>query len=192
MTPQPLPEPVRIISSNVLPVPKGFNEPAVENKQETLETLSGWDGNVKRTFFSTQEFPAINDVPLPVAEAADSGVCLVNGTNVFYLDIAPGFETPIHRTVSTDYIFVHSGTPTHLTPKRPFNVVDGKADITETEETVLKEGQLLVQRGQAHGWKNATDSWVRLLCFVVHAKETQVEVEVGEGKETKGLGEIWL
>jgi hypothetical protein len=60
MSAQPLPNVTRIISSNVLSLPAGFEEPAVENKKEVLEPLVGFGGNVRRTFIGTQEFPPTN------------------------------------------------------------------------------------------------------------------------------------
>jgi hypothetical protein len=47
---------------------------------------------------------------------------------------------------------VVSGTPTFVTPKGAFNIVDGKPQYNETEENELKVGDLIVQRGEMHSY----------------------------------------
>ncbi|KAI9155000.1 Cupin-domain-containing oxidoreductase virC [Paramyrothecium foliicola] len=189
MANQPLPNPVRLVSENVLPIPTGFSEPAIQTTREALEAVVSPDGGIRRTFLATQTFPSTNHGPLPVPTDPNFGISLPGGTSVFFLDLAPGFESPMHRTVSTDFLIVQSGTPTLITPKNPFNVVDGKADYGETVETVLSEGEVLVQRGQMHMWRNTTNKWVRFMAVILDANK----VNVGEETQAdKVLDECWL
>lgn len=53
-----------------------------------------------------------------------------------------------HRTTSTDYIFVHSGELTLITPSTEHNVSE---DQTELQETICRAGDVVVQRGTTHG-----------------------------------------
>jgi hypothetical protein len=61
-----------------------------------------------------------------------------------------GADSFQHRTVSVDYVMAVKGVPVLVTPKGPFSVKDGKANYTETVETKLREGEVVVQRGQFH------------------------------------------
>lgn len=58
-----LPSPTRIVSSNVLPVTSGHNEPIVETVKGDLEPHVSFEGNIRRYFVGTDSFPANNDAP---------------------------------------------------------------------------------------------------------------------------------
>ncbi|KAJ8061855.1 hypothetical protein OCU04_009646 [Sclerotinia nivalis] len=60
-------------------------------------------------------------------------------------DFPPHYITPTHRTITCDYMIVMKG-------EIVLRVDDGK-------ETVLKEGDICVQRGTMHTWDNRTDDW---------------------------------
>jgi len=47
-------------------------------------------------------------------------------------------------------MIVLDGSPTLVTPKGNFSVVDGKANYTDTIDTVILKGSIVVQRGQYH------------------------------------------
>lgn len=55
-----------------------------------------------------------------------------------------------HRTVSTDYVVVHEGSPIFVTPEGPFTVVDGKGTYQSVRETMCKPGDVITQRGSMH------------------------------------------
>jgi len=55
-----------------------------------------------------------------------------------------------HRTVSSDYVVIISGSPTYISPEEAFNVVDGKGTYGNVRETVCKAGDVVSQRGSAH------------------------------------------
>ncbi|KAJ2966589.1 hypothetical protein NQ176_g10077 [Zarea fungicola] len=166
----PPPDPVQITSFNTLPLASGQNEPEVTTIKSTISPEEMFDGGIRRTVIGSTTIPANNDGPLQVDQLPGSGIVMPGALNAYFLDLAPGFVTPIHRTVSIDYLVVIKGTPSIITPKGPFSVVDGKASYTDTVETVLAEGQVLVQRGQMHALANNTESWVRFWCVVADAK----------------------
>ncbi|KZT37395.1 hypothetical protein SISSUDRAFT_1062854 [Sistotremastrum suecicum HHB10207 ss-3] len=92
-----------------------------------------------------------NSVPLP-------GLRLVseNGTNCRYTDLVPGGYIPRHRTSSVDYNVLLFGTLISILP-------DGS-------ETVLHPGDVVVQRGTAHAWRNPGPNWARWVSILVHAE----------------------
>ncbi|KAJ6111508.1 Cupin 2 conserved barrel [Penicillium sp. IBT 18751x] len=78
------------------------------------------------------------------------GLTTENGATFRMVDLRPGKVTPMHRTVSVDYGIV----------------LDGEVDLIldSGESRVLYRGDVCVQRGTAHSFRNksATD-WCRLL-----------------------------
>ncbi|EED18861.1 hypothetical protein TSTA_125730 [Talaromyces stipitatus ATCC 10500] len=86
------------------------------------------------------------------------------------LEMAPGDEAPMHRTITFDYGVVIDG------------VVEWELDSGETR--ILKKGDVCIQRGTAHAWKNVTpveenNGWARMF-FVMLASE---KIRVKEGRE---------
>ncbi|THH27815.1 hypothetical protein EUX98_g6375 [Antrodiella citrinella] len=91
------------------------------------------------------------------------------GAVVRVFDYAPGATSPMHRTESLDFGIIHSGTIT-------LTLDDG---VTKT----LNKGDVIVQRGTIHSWKNESDEWTRMYWVVVGAKAVEVNGQV--------LGEQW-
>jgi quercetin dioxygenase-like cupin family protein len=83
-----------------------------------------------------------------------------NGTNARMYDFAPGFESGMHRTYSIDFGIVIHGT------------IEGQMDGGELR--VGKPGDIFVQRGTNHLWRNPSKTeWTRM-CFFVAAAEPLV------------------
>jgi len=83
-------------------------------------------------------------------------IVVPNGTNVRVYDFAPGFETAMHRTLSIDYGVVLEGQ------------IDAVMDSGEVR--TLSRGDLCIQRGTNHAWRNPSKSeWARVMYFVVAA-----------------------
>lgn len=113
----------------------------------------------------------------------DLGLTNPSGTVCRFVDFGPGSIAPeplMHRTQSLDYGVVIEGE------------VEMILDSGETR--VLGKGDLAVQRGTNHAWRNTSDTeWARML-FVLQASE-KVMVngkELGEdlnkaGAESEGL-----
>ncbi|KXJ86347.1 hypothetical protein Micbo1qcDRAFT_209043 [Microdochium bolleyi] len=185
-----LPAPQCVLSQNILPAPTCQNEPVVETTTQVLSVIDipGLGGKVRRATVANTTVPANNDSALDTRANPGSGIVHPNGATVYYLDLAPRSSTPMHRTVSVDYLVVLDGSPTLVTPMGDFSVVDGEAKYTETVDTVIPRGSTVVQRGQLHAWQNRTDEWVRMVVVVVDAEPQFVEAD---GMRLE-LGEIWL
>lgn len=70
---------------------------------------------------------------------------------MYYLDLAPNTEGTMHRTTSTDYLVLISGTLSLMTPSpEAYQVKDGKATYGEAVETLCHAGDVVAQRGMIH------------------------------------------
>src|SRR5579875_3541056 len=66
-----------------------------------------------------------------------------NGTRFAVLEFAPGSVSPLHRTETIDYVVV----------------ISGELEMDLDDSTIrLRAGDVLVQRGTNHSWRNPTDS----------------------------------
>ena len=71
-------------------------------------------------------------------------------TIVWYIDTPPGAGSPMHRTISLDYVFI----------------LEGELQLTLDSGDVrqLKAGDTIIQRGTAHEWLNLSkEKWVRMV-----------------------------
>lgn len=135
--------------------------------------------------YTTSAFPARLNNDSDIAEyntylTSPPGITISTGTVCRIVDMQPGSLSPMHRTVSLDYGVVLEGE------------VELVLDSGETR--LLKRGDVAVQRGTNHAWRNVTpdavDSvsgervpqWARML-YVLSPCE---EVAVGGRK----LGEV--
>ncbi|KAK0620601.1 hypothetical protein B0T14DRAFT_521799 [Immersiella caudata] len=130
------------------------------------------------TCYVTEGFPTVledgKDVAVYQQHLADPpGLTVSNGTVIRYVDIRPGAEPLMHRTVSLDYGVV----------------VEGEVElILDSGETrILRRGDMCVQRATMHAWRNVSSTeWARVL-FVLQP----VQPHVVAGKEvTEELGKI--
>jgi quercetin dioxygenase-like cupin family protein len=98
-------------------------------------------------------------MPAPVAATEDDPTLSAltvppppNGTKVRINEFPPGAVSPVHRTQSVDYGIVLSG-----------EVVLALDD----SETVLRAGDVAVQRGTSHRWENRTADTARMAFILV-------------------------
>ncbi|KAK0108102.1 hypothetical protein ONS95_002923 [Cadophora gregata] len=86
----------------------------------------------------------------------------VTGTVLRYVDFAPSKDPYMHRTESIDYGVVLEG------------VLELILDSGETR--IMKRGDVCVQRGTMHAWKNITenDGWARMLFTLISAEKVVV------------------
>ncbi|KAK3630740.1 hypothetical protein LTR56_017297 [Elasticomyces elasticus] len=85
-----------------------------------------------------------------------SDIVTKNGTNMRLFDFAPGFKSDMHRTNSIDYAMVLHGT------------IESQLDGEEVR--VGKPGDVFIQRGTNHLWRNPSETeWTRMAFFVVAA-----------------------
>jgi quercetin dioxygenase-like cupin family protein len=86
---------------------------------------------------------------------------ILGGTVARYVDLPPGALSPIHRTVSLDYGVVLEGD------------IELVLDSGETRE--LQRGDLVVQRGTMHAWRNTSKvEWARMLYFLQGSEQVEV------------------
>jgi hypothetical protein len=92
------------------------------------------------------------------------GLTVSNGTVLRFVDVAPNYCCEMHKTVSVDYGVVLEG------------VIELVLDSGETQ--IMHRGDVCVQRGTNHAWRNVTpgNGWGRMMYVLVTAKK-------GEGLE---------
>ncbi|KAK9776912.1 hypothetical protein SCAR479_06313 [Seiridium cardinale] len=109
------------------------------------------------------------------------GIVIPGGTVARYVDTPPDSVSPMHRTVSLDYGVV----------------IEGEVElILDSGETrMLKRGDLVVQRGTMHAWRNPSKTeWNRMLYFLQESEPVlhegkRLEEEYGEmGEEVQKSG----
>jgi quercetin dioxygenase-like cupin family protein len=77
-----------------------------------------------------------------------------NGTRFAVLEFAPGSVSPLHRTETIDYVVV----------------ISGELEMDLDDSTIrLRAGDVLVQRGTNHSWRNPTDTPARAAFVLVDA-----------------------
>jgi quercetin dioxygenase-like cupin family protein len=102
--------------------------------------------------WSTAETPADNSS----TQDAGGGTFRfpARGTLFVFSDFPPGGGSPMHATDTIDYIVVVSGEVVF---------------ITETGETRLRAGDVLVDRGSMHAWRNDNDRPCRIMTVLCPA-----------------------
>lgn len=129
--------------------------------------------------YTTSQFPANlnNDADLAAHEDLlqnkTLGLVNPNGTVCRVVDFAPGNPCVVHRTQSLDYGIVLEGQIEMV--------------LEEGEPTLMKRGDIAVQRATMHGWRNPSETeWARMV-FVL--QDIQPLVVGGEKlKEDLGIG----
>ncbi|KAF9876551.1 cupin domain containing protein [Colletotrichum karsti] len=89
---------------------------------------------------------------------------LPSGSVLRVVDFGPRTGPMMHRTESCDYGIVLKG--------------EVECHLDDGAVRTLGEGEIMVQRGTMHGWKNATDAWARVVFCLQPAKPVEVNGEV--------------
>lgn len=99
--------------------------------------------------------------PLSVAPAP-------NGTKVRINELPPGAGSPMHRTQTVDYGIV----------------LDGEVVLVlDDSETVLRAGDVVVQRGTSHRWENRSEATARVAFVLIDgAFTTDLRDTLGEDR----------
>ncbi|KZW02579.1 hypothetical protein EXIGLDRAFT_415755 [Exidia glandulosa HHB12029] len=117
------------------------------------------------------------------AERRIPGLGLVpkGGTNFRYTDFAPNAEAAMVRpTVWGSSLSVRelTGASQHRTASVDYNILLVGELIHTTEdgdERVIKAGDIVIQRGTLHGWRNPSDTqWARMLSVLVDGEAAVV------------------
>lgn len=115
---------------------------------------------------------ATNEIPVQLSNDKDLGVyksyledlpgiTIPGGTVLRTVDMNPGSISPMHRTVSLDYGVVLEGE------------VELVLDSGATR--LLKRGDIAVQRGTNHAWRNpSTTRWARMLYVLQESKPLEI------------------
>lgn len=89
------------------------------------------------------------------------GITIPGGTVLRLVDMRPGATSPMHRTVSLDYGVVLEG--------------EVELVLDSGEVRMLKRGDVAVQRGTNHAWRNAsTTAWARMLYVLQEAESLEI------------------
>lgn len=93
------------------------------------------------------------------------GLVTSGGTVLRFVDMEPGALSPMHRTVSLDYGVVIEGE------------VELLLDSGETR--VLRRGDVAIQRGTMHAWRNlSSENWARMMYVLQESKPVVIGGEV--------------
>lgn len=86
----------------------------------------------------------------PTSQSPPLGLVNPLGSVCRIVDTAPGYITPMHRTMSVDYGVVIVG--------------EMELQLDGGEKRILKAGDVVVQRGTMHAWRNPDDkAWSRMM-----------------------------
>jgi len=128
--------------------------PAMVNVKDTIEQHAGVlpppNGNVLRVI----DYPPEPKDPLEVKRLQDATFAKLYPDAGH--DLKPGDHPGMHITETIDYAIVLAGEMTA---------------IMETEETILKTGDILIQRGTNHAWANRSDFPARIAFILIDGKK---------------------
>lgn len=117
--------------------------------------------------YTTSEFPVSMSSEADLAAhrnllaAGTLGLVNPNGTVARIVDFGPATEPLMHRTQSLDYGVVLEG--------------EVEMVLDEGVSRVLRRGDVAVQRGTNHGWRNVSKTeWARMFFVLQDAKKVEV------------------
>jgi quercetin dioxygenase-like cupin family protein len=123
---------------------------ASDNEFETVVIPSG--DAAMATIWTTSEVPAnLNDET--DGRERDAGTTLKGGSVIRVVDMLPKASSPMHRTNSIDYGIIISGTIE----------LELENEVTKT----LSAGDIIVQKGTIHRWKNPSEAENCRIVFVL-------------------------
>ncbi|KAJ9130717.1 Cupin domain protein [Pleurostoma richardsiae] len=130
------------------------------------------DGAEFALCYATNKFPVemTGDVDLVTYEQYTKelpGITISTGSVLRVVDMRPGALSPMHRTVSLDYGVVLEG--------------EVELILDSGESRLLKRGDISIQRGTNHAWKNTSEtSWARMLYVLQPAQPLVFEGQILE------------
>jgi quercetin dioxygenase-like cupin family protein len=126
---------------------------AVFTSDEEFETIIIPTGDAAMTtLWTTATVPADCNDETDGAKR-DAGTTLKGGSVIRIVDMLPGASSPLHRTDSIDYGII----------------ISGEIEL-ELENKVSKRigaGEIIIQRGTVHKWKNPSETEVCRIVFVL-------------------------
>jgi quercetin dioxygenase-like cupin family protein len=123
---------------------------AADDNYETVIIPSG--DAAMATIWTTATVPAnLNDET--DGRTRDAGTTLKGGSVIRVVDMLPGAASPMHRTNSIDYGIIISG-----------NI---ELELDNTVFKTMGPGDIIVQRGTIHKWRNPSSSEICRIVFVL-------------------------
>ena|SRR6201996_9183289 len=116
--------------------------------------------------YTTESFPVDMKEDVDITEYTKylkdpPGLSISNGTVLRHVDFVPGETSAMHRTVSLDYGVVLEG--------------EIEAILDSGETRMLKRGDVCIQRGTMHAWRNPSETeWCRMLFILQPCKPVEV------------------
>lgn len=104
--------------------------------------------------WTTASVPADNNDETDGRER-DAGLTIHKGSVIRIVDMLPGGASPMHRTNSIDYGVVMTGAV--------------ELELDSGEKTVLRAGDICVQRGTMHLWRAVGDEPCRIAFILTEA-----------------------
>lgn len=92
----------------------------------------------------------------------DAGLTLNQGSVIRIVDMLPGKSSPMHRSSSIDYGIVLSGAI--------------ELELDDGVKTTAHAGDMIVQRGTVHLWRNPSDHMICRIAFVL-IEATPVKID---------------
>ncbi|QEC66851.1 cupin domain-containing protein [Panacibacter ginsenosidivorans] len=126
---------------------------AVFVSDNTFETVAIPSGDAAMTtIWTTATVPAdLNDET--DGRERDAGTTLKGGSVIRIVDMLPGASSPMHRTNSIDYGIIISGTI--------------ELELDNNIFKTLAAGDIIVQRGTIHKWRNPSAETICRIVFVL-------------------------
>jgi quercetin dioxygenase-like cupin family protein len=111
--------------------------------------------------WTTPTVPADNNGYIDGA-AAKAGLTLKGGSVIRVVDMLPGMSSPMHRSFSIDYGIVLSG--------------ELELELDGGEVILLGAGDIVVQRGTNHLWRNpSADTICRIVFVLIEAAPVKID-----------------
>ena len=126
-----------------------------DDRKLATEDIPGGDAAFA-LMWTTATVPADANDPVDGRDR-DAGLTLREGSVIRVVDMLPGGTSPMHRTSSVDYGIVISGRV--------------ELELDDGAKTLLGPGDVVVQRGTIHLWRNPSDSEIcRIVFILIEAK----------------------
>jgi quercetin dioxygenase-like cupin family protein len=151
-----------------------FHDPRSGTEELTLQRKGPAAFNVHYTtdtvpvkYENDKDLTTFYDQPRPVP------IALKNGSVLRMVDLAPGEQSPMHATNSLDYGVVLEG-----------EIILILEDYESGPRRTMTVGDVSVQRGTMHAWRNASsENWARMLYVLLDAEVPGREKEDWGGIE---------
>lgn len=120
-------------------------------------------------FWTTSTFPIdINNDDALNKEKEILSLSLPNGTVLRMVDRSPGSYSAMHRTQSLDYGVV----------------IEGEMELImdSGERVTMKRGDVCIQRGSKHQWRNPGTTWNRMMFVLIDALPLEVAGQLFQGE----------